>query len=112
MTDATDALLPCPFCGATAHMHEIDWCEPAEWSAGCGECFAQTRSRPTRATAALEWNRRALLAGNDEVARLREALECILHCTPFCRTQDNHIIEFDCGNPFDIARAALEPGNG
>lgn len=48
------------------------------------------------------------LEAADEVERLREALDNILHCTPHVR--DGAII-YDCGDPFEIARAARQrPG--
>lgn len=51
----------------------------------------------------------------EEVARLREGIERALCCTPHIRSErsqfhgigDTHKIVYDCGNPWEILRAAL-----
>lgn len=48
----------------------------------------------------------ALTAAQQEIARLREALGQVLCCTPHIRAGE---IIYDCGDPYDIARKALEP---
>jgi len=48
----------------------------------------------------------AITAAQQEIARLREALGQALCCTPHIRAGE---IVYDCGDPYDIARKALEP---
>lgn len=43
-----DVLLPCPFCGGEAFLHENDWCEPPEWVVQCGNCCISVSSEVWR----------------------------------------------------------------
>lgn len=57
----SDQLLPCPFCGGEAALHENDWCEPPMQSAYClnvYDCGVHGREMPTVKEAIAAWNRR------------------------------------------------------
>lgn len=69
MSDAAK-LLPCPFCGAGAHIYENEVDYVAKWSAGCNDCNADFDAcEDTPAEAAAAWNTRASLPRESELRR-------------------------------------------
>jgi len=57
MSDDTERLLPCPFCGAAPKLHDCDWCEPVEWSVICA-CGSSIHGSTDKAVAIAAWNKR------------------------------------------------------
>ena len=53
-------LLPCPFCGGRAELHETDWCTPPEYSVHClnHKCRAWGGLGTNKAKTIAAWNRR------------------------------------------------------
>ena len=73
----SDELLPCPFCGATAHVrrrsHSMP--RPQRYQVQCGECYCGTSDRfETAEYAAASWNKRKT---PQRVADMTRALEKI-----------------------------------
>lgn len=75
--DADRKLLPCPFCGASAHIYENEVDYVTKWSAGCDECNADFDAcEDTKAEAAAAWNTRAPRR-DEPVDRLEAAADAI-----------------------------------
>lgn len=88
-----------------------DYREPehqwTDWPEGCTHIGADGFRRCARAALAAApqddgWN------SDMEAARLREAIGRALLCTPqICVGQEGYMIEYDCGDPWQILRDAL-----
>lgn len=81
MTNKTEALKPCPFCGGEAQSYfnpSCDCCGHISGVAYCGSCSAEIGHRKTEAEAIAAWNTRASAAPVEPealgslVERLRE----------------------------------------
>ena len=83
-----------------------------EWGSRPGDLLKSGHRNPDGPEAA------ALIESlSSQLAEARGALEAILHCTPhivdeFGYASAAHKIEYDCGDPFEIARAALTAEQG
>lgn len=57
MTEKTQKLKPCPFCGGEAHL--VYTIGRGLWMAECGECEIETPIKDSESDAIAAWNRRA-----------------------------------------------------
>lgn len=73
-------LLPCPFCGASAHIFDYrDVRDAPGWGVNCDQCDAGSGERDTQAEAIATWNTRPPAAG--KASELAEELESRLDRT-------------------------------
>lgn len=57
MTEKTQKLKPCPFCGGEAHL--VYTIGKGLWMAECSECEIETPIKDDKSDAIAAWNRRA-----------------------------------------------------
>lgn len=80
---ARDALLPCPFCGGKAHLHDAAKNPAGESWVSCQSCQASSILRSNEQAAISAWNtRKAREASQTPSASLREA-ETAYQAQPF-----------------------------